>query len=344
MAKTVFLHIGMPKCASTTIQGYLATQSDALAEAGLAYDIWPGDTRADTQGNGVVLAEALLAGRKRQVRSCLDFFLRGAGDVVLSSELFFGLFRGSELPALISEFQTRGYGTRVICFLRRQDHWIESDFKQQIKSGSDWFHPIEQLVTARSEQKALNYAWILSEWGNVVGLENIAVEPLHPGQRSEETVKRFLSHLGAASLAEVRAEMSARNVSPPAGLIEPARMLKRAMMHRGLAPAKTVEPLEAFFAEASQGLQVPQRRFLLSYTQRKRLVHRFAEANDILARRFLGGAAPFDDVVDQDPASDIPLGQEAGELLAQYFMPDLRDYSPLGLLSRGAARAKRLVQ
>ena len=79
MAKTLYLHIGMPKCASTTLQASLLENADALREAGKFYAKSPGD-KADEPSNASQLALNLFAEKMAPVRQAVDCLGRPGWD------------------------------------------------------------------------------------------------------------------------------------------------------------------------------------------------------------------------------------------------------------------------
>jgi len=107
MNRTVYLHIGMPKCATTTIQDYLKDNADALHAAGIHYGFHAGDT-TEGQGNSAILTSELFAQNFDRVETLLDQLLSSEGDVILSSELFLGVARGRLAEQLIDSASSEG--------------------------------------------------------------------------------------------------------------------------------------------------------------------------------------------------------------------------------------------
>ena len=331
MARRLFLHIGMPKCATTTVQDFLGANRAGLAEHGIFYD-YHRSYRESDQGNGVQLARDLMWGNPAPVAEFFDFFLRRDGDVVLSSENFFGLARSPAIGGVLDNIRARGFEVVVICYLRRQDLWIESDYKQQVKGGSDWIGSLPDLLKERSAARVLNYNWMLGNWARYAGQDQVIAVPLRPGQAPEHPVRAFLDVIGAADLLAPEATLPRlRNVSPPTGLIEPARYLKAAMLGHGMSTVQATREVERFFELAPRIGPVPPRRFLLSHHARLRLLQRFQISNERLAERFLGGEG-FAPSLEKDAASERQLSDEAAALLARYWLhyrPALRTRSRL---------------
>lgn len=320
MKKRLFLHVGMPKCATTTLQAYLAENAQTLATRGFHYDFAPGE-RILEQGNATHLAHAMIDGDLARVQSLLDFFLRRDGDVILSSEYLFGVSRGTIALEVVERMREAGFDVSVICYFRRQDLWIESDYKQHVKSQIDWRRGIVALLEQRVEKQVLNYNAMLMNWVRSVGKDNILAVPLRPEQSRDYPVRRFLELLGVSEMLPEGGPLpNAHNVSPPTGLIEPARYLKKAMLDQRVAPVLALQQIDRFFEIAPRVVKVPSRRFLMPFIRRQRLLRQCAPSNAALARNFLNGVQPFDMTPEYDEASETPLGAEAANILAAYHV------------------------
>ncbi|MBQ0750152.1 MAG: hypothetical protein KBT70_08115, partial [Roseovarius sp.] len=201
---------------------------------------------------------------------------------------------------------------------RRQDHWLESDFKQHVKGGQKWNGSIEELLEKRTQQDVLNYALFMLYWGKYVGRDRVFSTVILPGSARRDPVNFVLEQIGAGSLCYAEeADVPLANVSPPTGLIEPARLLKREMQEAGASAAAVDVALDRFFAEAPGLVEVPKRRFLLPFAARQALVDRWKGSNHDLERR-AGHVGKFDVEVTQDAASEVPLEEEARAVLAEW--------------------------
>ncbi|MEH6645912.1 hypothetical protein [Sulfitobacter sp.] len=322
MSKTLYLHIGMPKCASTTIQNVLQTHADEFAAHGKFYGRPANDKTKEQQGNATRLADDFRNGKTDRVDDTLEFFLERDTDVILSSEVLVGLGNSVHAEALVMRAAEKGFDTQIICYVRRQDQWIESDYKQHVKGISDWCEGIEALIARRAKTHVLDYHWLLERWARSVSRDNITVVPLRHGQGDLYALERFLAFLGmdpvlAAGLAEDR-----KNISPPVGLIEPMRFFKATLLAQGLRPSQALAHLTRFRQELEGRVPLPTRRFLQSLEQRRALLEAYSASNKRLADDYLGGEPVFDSHLEDDPASAVPLAEEAARLLAEYIVSD----------------------
>lgn len=317
MPRRVFLHVGMPKCATTTIQAALLDKQEALRGLGISYDM-PEGPAAEGQGNAARLAISILRDREEAIEEALDFFSRGAGDVVLSSEAFAALFKSAAAIRFVEALQGRGFKVSVIALFRRQDHWLESDFKQHVKGSRTWNGSILELLEKRTQQDVLNYALFTLYWGKYVGRDQVFTKVIRPGGARRDPVNFVLEQIGAKSLCYAEGDtVPTANVSPPTGLIEPARLLKCEMMEAGASAAEVDVALDRFFAEAPGLVEVPKRRFLMPHVLRQEVVDRWKGSNHDLERR-AGHVGKFDVEVAQDAASEVPLEEEARAVLAAW--------------------------
>lgn len=325
MTRTLYLHVGMPKCASTTIQDALAQLTSEMSALGKSYRFFKQD-KSTAQGNASKLFVDLLHDKESSARRQLDFFLGDGDDVILSSEMLVGLARTDRAAVLVDHAVSHGYSPKLICFVRRQDLWIESDYKQHIKGGLDWTGNIGALLRKRRSTRVLDYHWMLSNWAKYVGPEAITVVPLAPGQAADYPILRFLEFAGMPLELAEKLSLSDKNVSPPTCLIEPARLLKMELLSRGLKMPQVRQQVARFMEDARETLVLPDRRYSLPYEKRVALLQEYRDSNTQLGDTFLGGQAPFDDDIPQEPENTLPLAKEAAGILAAYVAErSLRD-------------------
>ena len=340
MKKRLFLHVGMPKCATTTVQDFLAAHAGDLAARGIHYEFHR-KNRISDQGNAGQLAADLLRRDTAAADALLAFFLRHDGDVILSSENLFGLARSALIQEVIERIRSLGFEVGIICFLRRQDMWIESDYKQHVKGAVDWRDGIDALLQFRIEKQVLNYNWMLINWARSVGRENVLAVPLIPGQHQDYPVRTFLEAIGASDLLPEGMQAGVRrNISPPTGLIEPARYLKKAMLDQGMSMIMTTREVEKFFERVPLEIEVPSRRFLMSFARRRRILNICAQYNEALTRNFFDEIDHFGRELERDPASQVPLAREAADFLAAYHIRHRSGLRAADLMLRKASALK----
>lgn len=156
--RRLVLHIGTPKTGSTAIQRYARARQPYLASRGIDFLV------RGRMGSYNDLAVHLRGGQRdaagviaTDIRRCMAE--SGAQTLVLSSEMFTGVN-----PALLREaLAPEGFSeTRIIGYFRRQDRYLESAWKQKMKTGkvgpvfSDY---LEKYGAGAGDYRRLVEAW-----------------------------------------------------------------------------------------------------------------------------------------------------------------------------------------
>lgn len=198
--KTVLLHIGLPKTATTLIQDCLASDPPALRNAGVHYVRSGTDVFGDNGHH--VLVQALLGyERGRYIRfgteektlqdawpSALREMRRHPAPIqVLSSELFsFTLTEMRDLRVLHRKLN--GFKVRVVLVLRDVGSFVDSVYAQRVKDGSG-NAPGE---FAAETWDLLNWRDMTHRWARVFGRENVRVLDFDALQDGNQLVDSFL--------------------------------------------------------------------------------------------------------------------------------------------------------
>lgn len=205
MPKTLCLHIGWPKCASTSLQHMLYTNHRLLAELGVHYPI----VSERPMGNAVPLVKAFL--QDRFGPAIFDHFNPGlipmedrAGyvertylqtdhdTVVLSAE---GLFRSvleNDYGFLFKPFDR----IRVVWVIRPKLPWLQSHYFQGISTGrykSEFAEELDGYGLSTRIDKMLAFMPVWQGWSQIAGPDNISVLLL--GGRGPQIEHRFVEAL-----------------------------------------------------------------------------------------------------------------------------------------------------
>ncbi len=310
------IHAGVHRTGTTSLQQALHASRAALAARGIAY---PG-----AEVNQQALAWAL---HRRQsgaaeVRAVLaDARATGAHTVVLSGEDF-AIHRDlGWLGPVAAETDTR-----VVFYLRRQDHWLMSWYNQHIK----WpFDPRKSRMDPQAFLAAIgDFHWIdyeatLGRWAAVLGDSRIGIGVVEPGQVTDVTAD-FLDRLGvgpASGPDGLRPEASRANDSLPVHMLEVARHLGLYELKAGRR-SKLLNALRAGLADKAPQ---PPVTTVYSPAERNAVLARFAAPNRAVARRWLGREALF---LEPPPGEGAPywrfpdLGRD--KLLDDWIAPVIR--------------------
>jgi hypothetical protein len=278
------LHIGQPKSATTTVQTFLAANAALLARQGWLYP------QAGRQGVG----HHAFAGFFRDtpldwvepadpmtVRDALWREVRRSGctDVILSSE---ALFYARTDPGRVRAY-FEGFDIRIAVSLRRQDEWLESALRDNLKTGH--YPGGSHADYAIGLTAAIDYALALDRWAAVFGDAAVIVMPFEPTGTADAVAAAFLAALGAPM--------------PPGAVPVPPqndRLSQEALAFLGLAgPERRILPRHSrWFAILAEWSRMhpdePEHRYILAPDLRATIMARMGPGNAAVARRFLGRA------------------------------------------------------
>ena len=129
----LFLHVGLPKCGSTSIQLRLASNRAALLERGIFYARMPVEEEGEEHVGHMPLSSSIF---RSHAESPLlgavvhDHRASGVDALCLSSEAF--ITRADRQRAEGVGDALDGYDASMIAFYRRHDAWITSRYKQAV--------------------------------------------------------------------------------------------------------------------------------------------------------------------------------------------------------------------
>jgi hypothetical protein len=191
---TVYIHIGAPKTATSTLQNILSKNFKKLLQHGVLYpqslrhgdahhllvcdliekhqnhrmaDFWYGD---QPRGQAWAMLKKEIEEQRDQIQS-----------VVVSSELFFGQAKNIDLmhEQILSTLQ--GHDIKIVVYLRRQDQLYSSFFNQDVKGARQWAHSAYQFYDTHQIFE-YDYHSLLNIWSKPFGKENILIRPYESEQ------------------------------------------------------------------------------------------------------------------------------------------------------------------
>jgi hypothetical protein len=284
MKRKLVIHAGQSKTATTSIQKFLVGNRPQLLRHGWLYPTTGLQYFAHHPfANPFFLKTqdwirrldpgAALASLHAEVASA------GATSVLISSEVFYFASKKAELAQYFRDFELH-----VLLFLRRQDDWIESSYRDDLKSGTiPLMDPVDYFNLPRIRDDALDYEQKLEEWVAELGRDHVQVVPFEPacGGCSVETM--FLAALGIDDASDFTPAERANERLNQAAL----HFLSMMTAKRRVAPKYW--PLFEFLAAYSQEYpDAAQYRYIFPPDMRLALLERVRESNARVARRYLG--------------------------------------------------------
>lgn len=195
MEKTVYLHIGIGKTATSAIQKTLFTQRNELLNhnvfvplTGLNYDNLGHHRLANFEEND-------FSERTKNFYAKLaeEMSISVKTNFLISSELFC-YCKPAFVHSVASFFTTRGYTAKIIFFVREQIGLIESTYLWWQSQGYDYRYDIKKFLEMM--EGGFNYLWLIKNWENEFGSENITVKIHDKKYFSNGLIEYFFQDIG----------------------------------------------------------------------------------------------------------------------------------------------------
>lgn len=234
--ENIFLHIGLPKTATTTIQNGLMQNSELLKEAGYLY---PRSGRKSNAHHNLAF----------QVQDHYHYlFDKSVGtfedlleeirennfvNVILSSEAFINTTPGQ--IKRVYDYLSKFKEVQIIVYIRRPDAWINSHWSQQVKIGATTETPkeyINHMLRNRKYEK-------IFDWAKYFGINNMIIKVFEKDQLVDDHVfLDFLKNCGIKEYKKIQIPDST-NIAPSIKELEIIRYFYSYMDKNINIPTKT---------------------------------------------------------------------------------------------------------
>lgn len=329
--KRLYLHVGMPKTGSTSIQWFLNNNRTLLQNQGMLYPqrqmvsdahhpvAWL--CRPDGQQRGPD-GEQQWVERIEGYRPIVERFVRDLStsayeSITLSSETF---FRSD--PARVAQL-FEDHDVRTIIYLRRQDSFLEASLNQNTKiAGSH----LDEHEFAHQCTTILDYARWLSRWEASLGKSSVDVVPFEKHWFPAGLERGYIELLGLEW--DERFLTSARNGRMTRDGLE---FLVRLNALGRLDRQGYLEAVRLLQPFADDNPDPPAYRNVYSPQQRRAFLEQFRDSNALVARDYLGLEGPlFSMDFEDDTWRPYPgLSAEAATAIAHHLAIAGIDESPL---------------
>ena len=292
--KHVYLHIGLEKTGTTSLQVFLRANEAALRANGYSY--LGDDTRpySDRLGHFPIAAsfsskcpEYIRPAKFRPATEVLGELRSDVEQcpwhVVLSCEHFSSRLKDASALRLIRD-ALPNRSIKVVCYLRRQDDLALAAYSTAIKTGRRQPFDVSQ-VTPKSWY--FNFDKILSLWAEVFGPENIVVREYNRAQFAGGDVRHdFLTLLGIDPAGFQF--LPDKNISMDAIQVDALRLVNSHLPTFGDdadGHALTLEIRSTIIKHLPKG---PRLATMLSASERGAIMQSFSDSNARLAEKFAG--------------------------------------------------------
>ncbi len=276
MSKTIFLHIGTHKTGTSAIQDFLVLNRKALSRQGVLY---PQKTRRDyfeNKDGTVIVPDRQFKNYQKLVRLSRS----KNKHVILSNEAFSLMDDASPIRAALGDAKTI-----IICYLRRQDDFIQSYYNQEVKHAGNYIKIMDYQPPT-----TLNYDKMLARWVNVFGKENVVVRPYEKQQfKNQDLIADFLEIVGLDLSADFKKLKKNANPRLPAETIEYMRFLNCLIKEKKQRKKVKIRLMDYSAARFKDGTEaVFYNHALFSPDQKREIIARYDDSNQKVARDYLG--------------------------------------------------------
>lgn len=312
--RTLYLHVGVHRTATTSIQRFLRANFEALLGQGYLYPF------------GVVRHKVVVDRLRYGLQSFDDFSAdlnrrmeaRGAHSAILSDEDISRVVDIAQFGAL-----KRHFDVRVVVSLRRQDLWLESWYLQNLKWQWDdtMAHvTLDEFYDRRAEFFWIDYAARLDEYEAAFGPGSVIAGVFEEADMPEGPIAAFLDMVGLHDRSGL-GPMLHKNASMSARTTEFLRHLpldEMAEKDRGIFERAAVEIDQQIVTNGS--------KLILSHARRLQVMAEHQAGNAAVAARYFKRGNLFRKPLPpaDAPLADMALPERSEDLLREFVAPFIR--------------------
>ncbi|HSV43729.1 MAG TPA: hypothetical protein VLJ10_04160, partial [Candidatus Bathyarchaeia archaeon] len=292
---SVYLHIGLPKTGTTAIQYFFCVNEEAFLRQGVLYPKAgrPGRFYGHHHLVWEINHDKRLEPSERGHWNALyqEIGLKRPQTVVISSEAFVEDFRLKEIEEVHRRLS--GFTVRVIIYLRRQDEWIESIYKQVVAADGDR-RCIQELIDPILETRGADYYALVKCWEKFFGEGNITVRFYDRQKIGDGLIDDFLKALNIAIDIKQMEKAGRLNVSLDSKTIKAVLLFNRLSVwlprkwqekirQLYIRPAAARKRLDGLSKNIPDWIISPE---LLSRQERERIMSTFEASNQRIAQEY----------------------------------------------------------
>jgi len=283
--KKIYLHIGLHKTGSTSLQSFLCQNKDSLLRNGYLHPHQGLSAAKRCHHNLAWQATSdhrfdQSLGSFQSLRNEIE--LSSADKVIISSEDF-SRAQLNEIKYIRSELNS--YNIKIVVYIKRQDLRVQSVYSQLVKNGF-YFKSIDDFID--SAKSKFDYYSLLQPWQNIFGIENIIVRPLEKAQ-IKDIFCDFISVIGMDNCKDFLPIERNLNISPGKSLLETIRFINNLLFKKYKTKCifndNNYKKITRKFIR--QNIQDSENKHLISYDCAVNFLQQFETSNRKLAKEYL---------------------------------------------------------
>lgn len=303
--KTLYLHIGSPKTATTSIQHFCHDNQEVLNQKGYCYpDFGYYYPRVGVLRNGHFIMAATQKAQDNGIETTDQIFDEGFqtiyelfekhDNVILSDEGLwnYGYHKNSRVWRQLKQELDKGiFEIKVIVYLRRQDAYLFSWWNQQIKEGFRANATISwDAIVAKPFYIQLDYYKMLEHISSFVGKENVCVRIFDRNEFYGGTIyKDFMHCIGLEFNDEYTITSEMTNLS----LTKNNNEIKRILNGVPELDMQTNNKYRNLLTDLSETGQENENWSMFSEEEYIAFMQKYEEGNQKIAKEYLGVDKPL---------------------------------------------------
>ncbi len=332
--RTLYVHIGTPKTATTSIQMFCVENQSILNEQGYSYPLldftYP---HVANRRNGHFLAGWLYKlNGEEDVEKEQELWDEGLAmvhrefekydNVILSDENLWHASNGQKFPywaKLMQDAKEHDYQVKIVVYIRRQDTLANSWLSQQVKEGWNTNATIKWDSFQRKTRKVVfNYYLLLEKIAEVTGRENIIVRIFDRGKfkgKDHTIFSDFLEAIGVDYTDDFKITEEEANRSLTGNSQEILRIINTI-----LPDDVDVRVLVRESAQDCENYKDPQDNFVMfSEEEFNKFMGRYEKWNKALAKDYLDQDEPLFDMKRKEGERWTPENRFMYEDIVRFF-------------------------
>lgn len=307
--KTLYLHIGTPKTGTSAIQDFLTNNEELLEKNGYCYKLMPYKYTRDAsiKRNGHFLVGKIYdkngkvdrQARKERIKEGMELvtqWFETLDSVILSDEGIWNAMAKREHKGILAYVKSycveHGFDLKIIVYVRSQDDYVLSWWRQRIRSGSklrEWDYFVNHLP---KKKLVTDYYAHLNKIAQDVGKENLIVRRYEKGSflGSNHTIfSDFLDAIGLEYTDDYIVEREYVNTSMENNYAEIKRILNNLLPDENQPFGRASRYFENIAIQCSNLENVKQyESSMFSDKELEEFLAKYEEGNRNIAKEFLG--------------------------------------------------------
>lgn len=332
--KTLYLHIGMPKTATSSIQKFLSHNRAALRQNGYCYPppLFQFPRVSVVRNAHFLIARVEKADGTRDyetenayfsdgMKQIEDYFLT-CDRIVLSDESiwFYSSYVHKRFFKKLADYAAKKeWQVKVIVYMRRQDEFLMSRWNQSVKQNTSdaAVMSFEEFLSIYKEKqrKILEYGKKLDQIAAALGKENLIVRRFDRAEWVDGSIVHdFVQQIGLTLNEDFDELQEPVNL----GLGKNETELKRIINQDESFSPQEIQRLGNILRDVSKKGH-PKEWALLSKTETQKLLDAYQKENGHAAQEYLADGKPlFSDKI-KDLPKWTPQNEQMLETLVQFF-------------------------